>query len=190
MLIYVVCILDIVNNSTTGMVNEHDVIVMDAAVVRRDYLRDYLAFDLASSVTFDLFFFAAGCLPSQSYNMTRHPLKMLKVLHITKLFRMRHASRYYLLIKSFADPLEDRMSFRITDGVVNSCDYSCLRCSCRARHLMLRIAAPTSSEVQCLCRYIRGASFMLRSSGARCWDNTVVGQQCCVEIGRSSRNIY
>jgi hypothetical protein len=43
----VVCILDIVKDFATGTVNEHDEVVMDAAVVRRDYLRGYFAFDLA-----------------------------------------------------------------------------------------------------------------------------------------------
>jgi hypothetical protein len=127
MLLDVVCILDIVKNFTTGTVNEHDVVVMDAAVVRNNYLSGYFAFDLVGSIPFDLFFFAAGCLPSQPYNRTRHPLKMLKVLRITKLFRMRRASRFYQWIKSFADPLEEHMSLRISDGLVKSCDCSCLR---------------------------------------------------------------
>jgi hypothetical protein len=41
MLMEVVCILDIVKNFTAGMMNEHDVVVFDAAVVRRNYLRGY-----------------------------------------------------------------------------------------------------------------------------------------------------
>jgi predicted kinase len=37
---------DIVKNSTTGMLNEHDVVIFDAVIVRRDYLRAYFAFNL------------------------------------------------------------------------------------------------------------------------------------------------
>lgn len=82
---------------------------MDAAVVCHNYLRVTLRSIWRSNNPFDLFFLPAGCLPSQSYNMTRHPLKMLKVFRITKLIRMRRASRFYQWIKSFTDPLEGHM---------------------------------------------------------------------------------
>jgi hypothetical protein len=68
---------------------------MDAAVARRDYLRGYFAFDLESSIPFDLFFFAASCVPIHSHNIARPPLMMSKVLRITKLFHIRRASRFY-----------------------------------------------------------------------------------------------
>jgi hyperpolarization activated cyclic nucleotide-gated potassium channel 2 len=51
--------------------------------------------------------------------MTRYSLKILKGIRITKLFRIdAPVTRFYQWLKSFADPLEDHMSLRISDGVV------------------------------------------------------------------------
>jgi hypothetical protein len=49
--------------------------------------------------------------------MTRYSLKILKGIRITKLFRIdAPVTRFYQWLKSFADPLEDHMSLRISDG--------------------------------------------------------------------------
>ena len=110
-------LLDVCKNFCTGFVDENDAVIMDAKVVRRNYLTGFFATDLCSSVPLDLILRAAGASESSgAVTGTKQSLKMLKLLRMAKLFRLLRISRLFRHIREVALYLEERLSIRISDG--------------------------------------------------------------------------
>lgn len=109
-------LLDVCKNFCTGFIDENDAVIMDAKVVRRNYLTGFFITDLCSSVPLDLMLRAAGASETGAVTGTKQSLKMLKLLRMAKLFRLLRISRLFKHIKEVSLYLEERLNFRISDG--------------------------------------------------------------------------
>ena len=110
-------LLDVCKNFCTGFINENDAVIMEAKVVRRNYLTGFFITDLCSSLPLDLILRAAGASDAGgAVTGTKQSLKMLKLLRMAKLFRLLRISRLFKHIKELLLYLEERLNFRISDG--------------------------------------------------------------------------
>lgn len=110
-------LLDVCKNFCTGFIDENDAVIMDAKVVRRNYLTGFFITDLCSSLPLDLILRAAGASDAGgAVTGTKQSLKMLKLLRMAKLFRLLRISRLFKHIKELLLYLEERLNFRISDG--------------------------------------------------------------------------
>ena len=110
-------LLDVCKNFCTGFIDENDAVIMDAKVVRRNYLTGFFITDLCSSLPLDLILRAAGAPDAGgAVTGTKQSLKMLKLLRMAKLFRLLRISRLFKHIKELLLYLEERLNFRISDG--------------------------------------------------------------------------
>ena len=110
-------LLDVCKNFCTGFIDENDAVIMDAKVVRRNYLMGFFITDLCSSLPLDLILRAAGASDAGgAVTGTKQSLKMLKLLRMAKLFRLLRISRLFKHIKELLLYLEERLNFRISDG--------------------------------------------------------------------------
>ena len=110
-------LLDVCKNFCTGFVDENDAVIMDAKVVRHNYLTGFFITDLCSSLPLDLILRAAGASDAGgAVTGTKQSLKMLKLLRMAKLFRLLRISRLFKHIKELLLYLEERLNFRISDG--------------------------------------------------------------------------
>ncbi|KAL9190366.1 hypothetical protein ACHAXT_007577 [Thalassiosira profunda] len=110
-------LLDVCKNFCTGYVDENEAIIMNAQMVRKNYLSGFFLTDFCSSIPLDLFLKAAG-VDSVGGTVTgaKQSLKMLKLLRMAKLFRLFRINRLFLHVKRVVLLLEEKLQFRISDG--------------------------------------------------------------------------
>jgi len=109
-------LLDVCKNFCTGFVDENDAVIMDAKIVRRNYLSGFFFSDVCSSLPLDLIFKAAGMSDNGTVSGTKQSLKMLRLLRMAKLFRLLRISRLFRHVKEVVMLMEERLNIRISDG--------------------------------------------------------------------------
>ena len=110
-------LLDVCKNFCTGYVDENDAIIMDAKLVRRNYLTGFFITDFCSSIPLDLILKAAGVdSVGGTVTGTKQSLKMLKILRITKLLRLFRINRLFQYVKKVMLLIEETLNIRISDG--------------------------------------------------------------------------
>ena len=110
-------LLDVCKNFCTGFVDENEAIIMNAGIVRKNYLSGFFITDFCSSIPLDLILRSAG-VDSVGGTVTgaKQSLKMLKLLRMAKLFRLFRINRLFLHVKRVVLLLEETLQFRISDG--------------------------------------------------------------------------
>lgn len=110
-------LLDVCKNFCTGYVDENEAIIMNAGLVRKNYLSGFFITDFCSSVPLDLILKSAGVdSVGGTVTGTKQSLKMLKLLRMAKLFRLFRINRLFLHIKRIVLLAEEKLQFRISDG--------------------------------------------------------------------------
>ncbi|KAL7536658.1 hypothetical protein ACHAXR_007315, partial [Thalassiosira sp. AJA248-18] len=110
-------LLDVCKNFCTGFVDENEAIIMNAELVRKNYLTGFFITDFCSSIPLDLLLKSAG-VDSVGGTVTgaKQSLKMLKLLRMAKLFRLFRINRLFLHVKRVVLLIEEKLQFRISDG--------------------------------------------------------------------------
>mmetsp|Transcript_38350 Transcript_38350/g.83312 ORF Transcript_38350/g.83312 Transcript_38350/m.83312 type:complete len:883 (-) Transcript_38350:316-2964(-) len=109
-------LFDVCKNFCTGFIDENDAVIMDAKIVRRNYVMGFFITDLCSSMPLDLILRAAGASGNSAVTGTKQSLKMLKLLRMAKLFRLLRISRLFKHIREVSLYLEEKLNFRISHG--------------------------------------------------------------------------
>jgi len=108
--------LDVCKNFCTGFIDENEAIIMDAAIVRWNYLTGFFLADFCSIIPIDLILMAAGVDTNETVGNAKQTLRMLKLLRMAKLFRLLRISRLFIHIKRIVMWLEEQLRIRISDG--------------------------------------------------------------------------
>ena len=104
-------------NFCTGYVDQNEAIVMNARMVRKNYMTGFFATDFCSSIPLDLILKWAGVdSVDGTVTGTKQSLKMLKLLRMAKLFRLLRINRLFLHIKRVMLLVEETLQIRIGDG--------------------------------------------------------------------------
>ena len=110
-------LLDVCKNFCTGYVDENEAIIMNASLVRKNYLSGFFITDFCSSIPLDLILKSIGVdSVGGTVTGTKQSLKMLKLLRMAKLFRLFRINRLFLQIKQVVLLVEEKLQFRISDG--------------------------------------------------------------------------
>jgi len=110
-------LLDVCKNFCTGYVDENEAIIMNASLVRKNYLSGFFITDFCSSIPLDLILKSVGVdSVGGTVTGTKQSLKMLKLLRMAKLFRLFRINRLFLQIKQVVLLVEEKLQFRISDG--------------------------------------------------------------------------
>ena len=112
-----VFLFDVCKNFCTGYIDENEAIVMNARMVRKNYVRGFFVTDFCSSIPLDLILKWAGVdSVDGTVTGTKQSLKMLKLLRMAKLFRLLRINRLFLHIKRVMLLVEETLQIRISDG--------------------------------------------------------------------------
>lgn len=112
-----VFLFDVCKNFCTGYIDENEAIVMNARMVRKNYVTGFFVTDFCSSIPLDLILRWAGVdSVDGTVTGTKQSLKMLKLLRMAKLFRLLRINRLFLHIKRVMLLVEETLQIRISDG--------------------------------------------------------------------------
>ena len=74
-------------NFCTGFIDRNESVVIDASIVRMNYLTEFFETNFAISIPIDLILRAAGVTSDfRVVSGTKHSLKMIKLIQTTRLF--------------------------------------------------------------------------------------------------------
>ncbi|KAK3732807.1 hypothetical protein QZH41_017708 [Actinostola sp. cb2023] len=101
-------IIDIFLNFRTGLVdpNNKDEVILDSAIIRRNYLQGWFVIDVLSSLPFDYaYFIASSTSTEQTLIKASRALRILKLAKVLSLLRLLRVSRLVRYMKRFEELL-------------------------------------------------------------------------------------